>query len=73
MAKKVTDKTVGRIFLNTVRKADNWSPTTCPIDELRQHLADLESIEDMLELLANRAVYLRGVLAARTVSAMMTD
>ena len=61
--KKITAK-----ISAAISKVDNWSPTTCPMTELRSHVEDLEQIEALLVTLTNRAAYLRGVLAARTVS-----
>ena len=62
---------IGEIFIEAVRRTDNWSPITCQLEELEQHLNDLSEIEVFLVELAGRAPYLRGILAARTVNELI--
>lgn len=63
----VTSEKVGEIILDAIRKIDNWSPTTCPLDELQYHLSCVEYIETIASEIANRAIYLRGVMAGRII------
>ena len=63
----VTSEKVGEIILDAIRKIDNWSPTTCPLDELKYHLSCVEYIETIASEIANRAIYLRGVMAGRVI------
>ena len=64
---EITKARVGEVFLDAVKKVDNWSPTTCAMSELQQHIEALEEIEELIVALGNRVVYLRGVMAARTI------
>ena len=61
---------IAKIISDTLAGIDNWSPTTCPMPELTEHVGDLEQIEGLLVQLANRASYLRGVIAARALSSV---
>ncbi len=61
---------IGEIILRTVHSIDNFSPTTCQMSELQEHISALEEIEDLIVALGNRVVYLRGVMAARTVGSV---
>jgi hypothetical protein len=65
---KTNAQKIGETFLSAVELVDNWSPTTCDMKELQAHIDELEEIEDLIVALGNRVVYLRGVMAARTVS-----
>jgi hypothetical protein len=65
---EITKARVGEVFLDAVKRVDNWSPTTCDMKELQAHIDELEEIEDLIVALGNRVVYLRGVMAARTIS-----
>ena len=62
---------IGEVFIETVRRTDNWSPINCPLEELEQHLNDLSEIEMFLVELTGRAHYLRGILAARMVNELI--
>jgi hypothetical protein len=59
---------ISQILAKAAGRVDNWSPTTCDMKELQAHIDELEEIEDLIVALGNRVVYLRGVMAARTVS-----
>ena len=63
---------IGEVICDAAAKMDNWSPTTCAMSELQEHIDALEEIEELIVALGNRAVYLRGVMAARTVTALMS-
>ena len=56
---------IEKIISAALAMTDNWSPTTCPLEELAEHVGDLEQIEELIARLAGRAIYLRGVMDAR--------
>lgn len=68
---RLSAEDIGKIFLDAVKKVDNWDPCTCPMSELQYHVEALESIECLLAAILSRPSYLRGVLSARTIHEVM--
>ena len=58
---------IGWTLSDAILKLDNWSPTTCDLEELAEHIAGIETIESIMEEISNRAIYLRGVMAGRII------
>ena len=65
------NKEMTKILVDASQKIDNWDPCTCPIEDLRKHLVEVECTEDFIKAMAGRADFLRGVLSARVLSEIM--
>ena len=61
------DEEMAKILIDASQKIDHWDPCTCPIEDLRKHLAEVECTEDFIKAMNGRADFLRGVLSARVM------
>lgn len=64
---------IGWTLSDAILKLDNWSPTTCELEELAEHIAGIETIESIMYEISNRAIYLRGVMAGRIIHECSRD
>ena len=64
---------IGWTLADAILKLDNWSPTTCELEELAEHIAGIEMIESIMIEISNRAIYLRGVMAGRIIHECSRD
>lgn len=58
---------IGWTLTDAILKLDNWSPTTCALEDLMEHISGIETIESIMYEISNRAIYLRGVMAGRII------
>ena len=58
---------IGWTLTDAILKLDNWSPTTCALEDLVEHISGIETIESIMCKISRRADYLRGVMAGRII------
>lgn len=64
---------IGWTLSDAILKLDNWSPTTCELGDLAEHITGIEMIESIMTEISNRAIYLRGVMAGRIIHECSRD